>query len=231
MARLAILIATALLVASPAGASNAVSLGYSGETTIVGPERECSVGTLFHNHDGSFENGYAWRYGGCQPPYFGAFGEGYDLGTGTAACGAFWLTTIMLYYPISSDCYVWEGGTESAPGAVLGVVADVWFESVPSWPTVAQNDIEMNIAVTGPFTIGCWGNWPGAGNAYFVAADENGPGGHPWTCIAPGQDYPSGWQNPAIVWPNAKSMGCGVYFEQGTPVESESWGSIKAFYR
>jgi hypothetical protein len=94
-----------------------------------------------------------------------------------------------------------------------------------------QNDVDMNLAVTGPFTIGCWGPWPGQLCWYFFAADESGPGGHPWTRIAPGQGYPSGWQDPAVVWPNAKSMGCGVYFEQGTPVESETWGAVKALFR
>jgi hypothetical protein len=233
MARLVTLAVVVLLTALPCGATNAVSLGYIDETTIIGPARECSGGTLIHNHDGSFESGYAWQYSGCAPPYYGAFGEGYDLGAGTIACAAFWLSTLpnMLYTPDNADCYVWEGGVDAAPGAVLGMVTGPRMTNIPWWPAVGQNDVEMDVLVTAPFTMGYWGPWPEASAWYFCAADQNGPGGHPWTCIAPGIGYPSGWQDPAVVWPNAKSMGCGVYFEQSTPAESETWGAIKAMFR
>jgi hypothetical protein len=231
MARLAILIGALLLAVMPSGASNAVSLGYSDETTIVGPERECSGGTLVYNHDGSFENGYMWQYGGCQHPYYGALGEAYDLGAGTISCGAFWLTTIDWWFGEEADCYIWQGGIGSDPGAVLTVVTGVLFTNLPLWPGVGQNDVDMSVAATGPFTVGYWGDCPGAASIFFCAADENGPRGHPWTCIAPGTVYPSGWQDPAVVWPGARSMGCGVYFEQATPVESETWGAVKALFR
>jgi hypothetical protein len=233
MARLVILVAVVLLTAAPAGASNAVSLGYSDETTIVGPGTDvCASGVLIHNHDGSFENGYTWRYDGVAPPYYGAFGEAYDLGAGTVACGAYWLTTLPGFFPPQyADLYVWEGGVGSSPGTVMAVVTGINFPNIPNWPSVGQNDVDLDVAVGGPFTVGYWGPWPGQDWWFFCAADENGPGGHPWTCIAPGQGYPSGWQDPAVVWPNAKSMGCGVYFEQGTPVKSETWGAVKALFR
>jgi hypothetical protein len=233
MTRLAILIALLTLGALPASASNAVSLGYSDETTIVGPGTDaCATGTLIYDHDGSFENGYAWQYGGCQTPYYGAFGEAYDLGAGTAACAAYWLTDVQAFWEDNpTDCYVWEGGMASPPGAVVGIVTGVIFSNIPYWPSVGQNDVDLGFAVTGPFTIGYWGDWPGIYASFFCAADENGPRGHPWTRIAPGQGFPSGWQDPAVVWPGAKSMGCGVYFEQATPVESVTWGAIKDLFR
>jgi hypothetical protein len=233
MARLAILLGVQLLVVMPAVASNAVSLGYSEETTIVGPERECSGGTLVHNHDGSFETGYTWQYGGCQYPYYGAFGEGYDLGAGTIECGAYWVSTVPGFcdgYP--ADCYVWEGGIGSTPGQVLAVVTGVLFTNMPMWPTVGQNDVDMNVPFAGGFTVGYWGVWPGSNWCFGCAADVDGPPGHPWTCIAPGIGYPSGWQDPSIVWGPTSSMGCGVYFESNpTPAESETWGAVKALYR
>ena len=78
MIRLLLLLA---LGTSSAVASDAVSLGRSDETTIVGPGTDaCASGVLVHNHDGSFESGCMWQYGGTMPPYYGAFGEGYDLG-------------------------------------------------------------------------------------------------------------------------------------------------------
>jgi hypothetical protein len=131
MARLVILIGALLLGAMPSGASNAVSLGYSDETTIVGPERECSGGTLFHNHDGSFESGYGWQYGGEVPPYYGAMGEAYDLDAGTVACGVFWLACLdwdPLSLPKTSSAAsrsIWRGRA-----ARLG--SQRWGDS-PSW--------------------------------------------------------------------------------------------------
>jgi hypothetical protein len=233
MARLVTLAVVVLLTALPCGATNAVSLGYIDETTIIGPARECSGGTLIHNHDGSFESGYAWQYSGCAPPYYGAFGEGYDLGAGTIACGAYWLSTLPGFFPPTvADCYIWEGGVGSEPGDVLAVLPGVDMGPIGLWPYVTQHDVDMNAAVDGAFTIGYWGPWPGESSPwYFCAADESGPRGDPWTRIAPGQGYPSGWQHPSVVWPDARSMGCGVYFEQGTPVESETWGALKSLFR
>jgi hypothetical protein len=234
MARLAILIGALLLAAMPVTASNAVSLGYSDETTITGPGTDaCASGTLIYNHDESFENGYAWQYGGSVPPYYGAFGEGYDLGYGVVRCGSFWVSGLQPP-PVGAlaDCYIWLGGIETDPGEVLAVVTGVEFMNVPCWPGVGRNDIEIGVGVPGAFTVGYWGDWQSAYGTFFCAADENGPGGHPWTCIAPGQGYPSGWQDPAIVWPDAKALGCGVYFESHpTAAESPTWGAIKAMFR
>jgi hypothetical protein len=236
MGRLVILSVVVILIALPAGASNAVSLGYSEETTIIGPGTDaCASGVLIYNHDGSFETGLAWQYTGCVPPYYGALGEGYDLGAGTIACAAFWLTTIPGFYtPDNADCYVWEDGVSGAPGAVLAMLTSPRMTNIPNWPAVGQNDVEMGVPVTAPFTMGYWGPWPEGLLWYFCAADQNGPGGHPWTCIAPGIGYPSGWQDPSIVggyWSPTRSMGIGVYFEQATPVESETWGAVKALFR
>jgi hypothetical protein len=233
MARMAVLIGALLLAALPASASNAVSLGYSEQTTIIGPDRECSGGTLFHNHDGSFESAYTWQYEGCQSPYFGALGEAYDLGAGTISCAALWLTDLAdyIFFPDNADCYLWDGGVSTDPGGVLALVPNVHMPSLPYWPTVRQYDVDMNIAVSGPVTVGCWGPWPYETWWWYCAADLDGPPGHPWTCIAPGIGYPSGWQDPSIVWGPTSAMGCGVYFEQGTPVESETWGAVKALFR
>jgi len=232
MIRLLLLLA---LGTSSAVASDAVSLGRSDETTIVGPGTDaCASGVLVHNHDGSFESGCMWQYGGTMPPYYGAFGEGYDLGAGVIACGSFWVTTLPGPWipPNHADCYVWDGGVGSDPGTVLALLAGATFENSPYWPAVGRNDIDMGVSVSGPFTIGYWGDWPGAMGFWFCADDLDGPGGHPWTCIAPGIGYPSGWQDPALIesWGPIKSMGCGVYFEQGTPAESETWGSFKALF-
>jgi hypothetical protein len=188
---------------------------------------------LVATHDGTFENGYAWEGSlGVVPPYYGAFGEGYDMGEGLVFCGAYWVSTAPFYwYGQTADCYIWEGGVNTPPGAVLGVVTGVVFDNVPLWPGIGQNDVELNIWVHGPFTVGYWGNWPGTMCGFFCAADTDGAQGHPWTCIGPGVGYPSGWQDPSIVWGPTRSMGCGAYFEQGTPVESATWGAVKTLFR
>jgi hypothetical protein len=56
-------------------------------------------------------------------------------------------------------------------------------------------------ATVGPdFYVGHQGS-SGIHVPWWTAANENGSGGSPWTCIAPGVGYPTGWQHPAIVWP------------------------------
>jgi len=232
MAKLAMLIGTLLLAVVPSGASNAVSLGYSDSTTIVGPGPDaCADGFLMYHHDWTFENGYAWSYAGVAPPYYGAFGEGYDLGFGTVYCCAYWLTASYWFWDEPSDCYVWEGGAGTLPGAVLGMTSTV-FLGIGYWPSVTQHHVDMNVVVTGPFTVGYWGNWPGQCAPFYCAADLDGNQGAPWTNIAPGIGYPTGWQDPSIVWGPTSSMGCGVYFwGPCSPVESETWGAIKAMFR
>jgi hypothetical protein len=198
----------------------------------VGPGTdECGSGALTYTHDGSFEHAYAWQYAGVARPYYGAFGESYDLGAGTAWCAAYWVTQVLADW-FYGDCYIWSDGIGAIPGGVLAVVVHVNFAPVPHWPQFAQKDVELNIPVTGPFTVGYWGDWPGGYASFFCGADLNGPTGHPWTCIAPGIEYPSGWQDPSIVWGPTRSMGCGVYFESNpTAVESTTWGAIKALFR
>jgi hypothetical protein len=238
MRKIAVVLAALVLSAVAAQATNPASLGYSDNVTVINTSGSdaCSAGTLFINHDGSFENGYAWRYGGTVAPYYGAFGEGYSLGAGGVCCGAFWLSTLPgMYFGQSSDLYVWAGGAGSGnPGAVLGTVPGIVFASVPNWPTMAQNDVEMGgIAVTGEFTVGYWGNWPGLANGYFIGADQDGFGGYPWTNIAPGIGYPTGWNDPSIVWGPTQSLGIGVYFGDcgpWSPADPQTWGSIKALF-
>jgi hypothetical protein len=220
-----------LAMAAVANATNPVSLGYTDQGTIIGPGTDtCTDYTLYVNHDGTFENGYAWQYGGTIAPYYGSFGEGYQgLGPGVVRCGAFWFSTMAGYYIGQTfDAYVWDGAL--APGIVDGVITGNTPTSVPNWPTAAQNNVTMNIAVAGDFTIGYWGNWPGAGCGWFCCADLDGFGGIPWTYIAPGIGYPTGWNDPSIIWGPTMSMFCGAFFEPGTPAETQSWGSIKALF-
>jgi hypothetical protein len=59
--------------------------------------------------------------------------ETHDLGQGTIYCGMYWLTTLPgMFNGQSSDCYIWEGGTDTQPDAVLGGVTGIIFGNVPN---------------------------------------------------------------------------------------------------
>jgi hypothetical protein len=192
---------------------------------------ECPGGDLHYYHDDTFEWGYEWwSQGGHSPPYYGAFAEAYALGTGTVHCGAFWVTQIGYMPSGIIDAYVWDGGITRDPGEVLAVVLGAHLWTIPYWPTVGQNDIEIPVEVRDEFTIGYW--LVQEYDDVFTVADHDGPGGHPWTCIAPGLEWPSGWQDARIVWEDVQSFGIGVYFEPDpTPVECSTWGKVKSLFR
>jgi hypothetical protein len=228
-------------VVAPVGTAD--GLGYTADGAIALPDRDCPSGELFVHHDYSFENAYCWRYEGIQPPYYGAFAEAYYLGPGCVSCGAYWLTYAGGFWPYPADIYVWEDGVTSQPSSVLTVIPGVYFENICEWPFCGQNDVEIGSPVAGEFSLGYWVDFSYVPCAFYCGADLNGPQGNPWTYIAPGQQWPTGWQDPSIVWGLTKSMGIGVYFEPRDPssvdefpggeppVESPTWGQIKAIFR
>ncbi|MBM3958041.1 MAG: hypothetical protein FJ313_08330 [Gemmatimonadetes bacterium] len=230
MKKLAVLLGVLTLV-GVAGADNYAALGYSEDTVIQSDMGDQCVGVPIYNHDMSFENGYCWQYGGIVPPYYGAFAEGFDLGAVNVECGLFWLTQIGYYYGQTIDVYVWDGGVYGPPTGVLCVVPGVTGLNVGYWPSCTMNDIEIGCCVTGDFSVGAWGNWPGQSCAFYYCADENGFGGFPWTNIAPGIGYPTGWNNVNVVFSGAISMGFGATIDDHPSApESRTWGAIKGLF-
>jgi hypothetical protein len=229
-------LAFVFLVLTMAGAANgdtAYTLGHSDDTVMVPAQGDdCSEGVLFHNHDGSAENGYAWSGAGTVPPYYGAFAEAYDLGGGTVVCGAYWLSQIGYFSGEPMDCYVWEGGVTTEPGDVLCMIPGVVPGNVPLWPDCGQNDVEIGCCVSGEFTVGYWADFSDQAPQFYICVDEDGPGGYPWTCVAPDIGYPTGWQHPGMVWGDMTiSMCIGAYFgDDPSPAESRTWGSVKALF-
>jgi hypothetical protein len=218
--------------ARTAAAGDFSDLGYCEDTVIQSAGFDECAGTLLYNHDDSFENGYCWEGGGILPPYYGAWGEGYDLGAVTIECGVFWFTSGSYGDPATIDLYVWDGGVHGPPASVLHMVAGVVIPSLPFWPTIGRIDLELGTCVNGAFTVGYWEDNSSQMCVIYCAADENGSGGHPWTCIAPGIGYPTGWQHPNVVHPNCVSMGIGVTVTNTpSPAESETWGAIKSMFR
>ena len=228
------------LALCPAQAQREV--GYSEAAVAVpDPTSNCAVGTRTINHDGTAENGYAWSFGGIDPPYYGAFGEAYDLGPGTVSCGAFWFSQVGYFNGMPMDCYVWEGGVTRPPEGVICVVPDVVPTNIPFWPDYGQNDVSIGCDVTGEFTLGFWANFWASAPQWYICADEDGPGGYPWTCIAPDIGYQTGWNHVSVVFPDCKSLLIGAFFnrdpsgieefpEDGPPAQSPTWGRIKAIF-
>ena len=188
---------------------------------------------LLMHSDGTYETGYAWRYGGCQAPDYGSFAERYE--------GCRQVTAIVLdvtdngYQLLEClDAYVWadDGGV---PGDVLAMEPEVCLDGVPWWPYVGRYTVAMAEPplVDGVWWVGFWGRWPLSDPAFWICADQNGPGGgSPKTKIAPGQQWPEGWQDvPAERGPTA-ALGIGA--EVGdcpTPADGPTWGAIKAMFR
>lgn len=190
-------------------------------------------GTVVMNSDGTYETAYTWSYGGLAEPYYGAFAECYD---GPAQVCAFVgdLTDLGHMAPVRMDIYVWQdaGGV---PGAVVATRSEIEFSFAGVWPAVARNvfQLEQPVCVGPKYWIGCCAT-PSAGDVfYWVAADLDGPGGCPMTNIAPGLGYPSGWQDPGIVWLPTAAMGVGAQVVNcpPTPTQDTSWGRVKALMR
>jgi len=191
----------------------------------------CGGGILVLNYDGSAENGFCWQYGGIVPPYYGAFAECYDAGTGTGVCGI-QLHLTGIGYPCGPfDAYVWSD-CYGAPFQVISMTSGLNPCPVATWPNVSEHDLGISDTyVDGLFWIGFWADHQPC--AYFVGADTDGFGGCPMTNIAPGIGYPTGWNSVSTVWGPTQSIGIGAWLGVGGPnnTETTTWGRIKHLYK
>jgi hypothetical protein len=202
----------------------------------------CGYGHFFINSDEQYENGYTWHLCGEQFPYYGAFAECFTAPSGWEVCGAaFDLTVVYNDGSYLLDAYVWADD-QGMPGNVLAVVAGYDPNPIALWPNISRITVPITAPVDGPFWVGEWGEWPDGGNStrWFIAADEEGPGsGCPFTNIAPGCGYPTGWHNCNVIWQNARALGIGYHGHtllsdvpaQAARGEIASWGKVKSLYR
>jgi hypothetical protein len=227
----ALLLVLSAWVLAPAQGGHPESLGPSGDTWVLPQSGDNCGGVLEFHHDGSFENGYCWTF--TQEPYCGAFGEAFDLGPVFVECASYWLTQTGSYQGQRTDIYIWAGGVSALPGEVLYLATNHIFDPPPAlWPNISQHDVEvMSFVTQGEFTVGLWADTGAGSCTWFIASDEDGPGGHPWTFALPGAGYPTGWQHPGEVWPGCRSLGIGLYWGPFSPTESPSWGAIKRLFR
>jgi hypothetical protein len=219
-------------VGGAAAVDNQVSLGPGNGTVIPSPDTNpCPGSTLFCNADGSYENGFTWQYGGVVQPYWGSFAECY-FGAGNCCGIQLNLSTLTGFYLGQTlDAYVWDDN--GGPNNVLGVTVGVAITTPGTWPVITQHDIDIaDVGVGAAWWPGYWGNWPGALAGWFIGADTNGFGGCPYTYIAPGIGYPTGWNNASVVWGPVQALGICAYWMEGdvNPTETRSWGAIKNLY-
>lgn len=199
----------------------------------------CDDAVLLENHDGSTEAAFTWCESGVEEPESGALAEGYaDLRGAASVCG------IRLYLTRWGDMsgdglidlFVWEPNTYfDQPGLVFSISTSVRISGVRLWPSITTHDLDVADAV---FSIGgvYVGYWPrsfvGGPPGFACAIDQNGPGGRPRTCIAPGLGYPSGWAHPGIIGRPVQSLGIAPWCGYArVPTEETSWGQVKATFR
>jgi len=239
MKKLAVIFAilgVAAMMSSAGARENIGSVGMGHGTVVHGSDvNPCTGSTLYLNFDGTTENGYCWQYGGIVAPDYGAFAEGYDAGGTACVCGIALILTQIGYYTGGNvvDAYVY-GSDGNNPTATLGMTPAMNPGTIAYWPSASQSDLDINdVEVPGPFFVGYWSNWPGAYCQFYCAADLDGFGGLPRTNIAPGIGYPTGWNDPSLIWGPTMAMGVGAYVIPGTcgvPTKETTWGSIKHLY-
>jgi hypothetical protein len=229
---LVMLFALLCLAAAPAGAIETHgSLGPGGGITLPSHDRNPCNGTLIIHYDGVDDcDGYCWQYGGIAPPYYGAFAECYDF-DGTV-CGIELQLSSLGYPCFGCDLYVWEdaGGI---PGNVLSFTGNVDPCPVAIWPNVSTHDLPIdNVPVAGTFWVGYWTDASDSVCPYLITASCHGVGSCPFTNIAPGMGYPTGWHDVSLVWGSTQSIGIGVWrLDEGTPINQTSWGRVKAGFK
>jgi hypothetical protein len=230
MYRIFALIALTALFTASALAADQISLDNGSLPTLLRSDDNRT--DLFYNHDDSFENAYAWQLGAQVAPSFGAIGEAFSLGATTINGAVFWFTTVSdsMHAGQVCDIYVWEDGIAGEPGVVLAMIPAYLPENIGVHPTYTQHTVNFDLDVDGPFTVGFWGNWADQTAGWLIGADLDGPGGNPWTLLAPGSPYGDGWEDPSVAWGPTNSMGIGVYVGDPSPIEVTSWGEIKNLF-
>jgi hypothetical protein len=188
--------------------------------------------TLLIHGDGTYESCYAAEGPECMPPDYGAFAECYQT---VAQIHAIVVDLTYVYFPVvhSADVYLWydEGG---CPGEVLALITGCWVDGAP-WGDWYRNVIDLSapVCVGAPWWVGYWMLWSDAWTQYYLCADVNGPGGgSPMYKIAPGLEWPEGWQPVEVRWGRTAALGIGAEVEETpSPVTAETWGTIKEFFR
>ncbi len=235
MKKLSTLLAVAALVVVGASANAAenAETGYNANTVLL-DAYDGSCGTLAFNADGTYENGYAWQYGGLVAPDYGAFADGYATANQKVCSVVMDLSQVGNQVGQTLDAYAWEdaGG---APGAVLGVTVGADPGAIAFWPSLSRHSVAVDAqcGTSGATWVGYWANWPDQVAGWFVGADTDGFGGLPYTNYAPGIGFPTGWGNVSAAWGPTQALGLGAELVDCdvVPTVETTWGQIKGLYQ
>jgi hypothetical protein len=189
-------------------------------------------GVVWVHSDETYESAYAWSFDGVLTPDYGAFAERYETQRLLISI-VLDVTSAGIWITPRLDAYVWDdnGGL---PGGVLAIIPDVILSGIPYWPEVRRFLVELpeHACVESVWWVGFWGNWPESEPGFYIGAALNGPGGgRPMTKIAPGLEWPEGWQDVSVRWGPTSALGIGAEVEESpSPVESKTWGEIKSLF-
>lgn len=196
---------------------------------------------LFVNSDRVYEGALMWKGGGLEAPW-GAFAERYE--TPNDQPGAVCEVVLQLTdngNGIRSmiDLYVWHD-EQGRPGEVAGTLPGIDLGNLPAWPRYTTRSLEVyeiqRIGVQGAFWVGFRGAWEPDSCSVLVPLDLSGD--HPetvrqgMTYVAPGTEYPEGWQSIETIYGQPAALAIGVVVGWcPVPIEQLSWGKIKTLYR
>ncbi len=228
---LLVLVGTAALPVRANEPSATVHLG-PGEARLTAPAREV-CGSVLLTSGGDYVTAITWQDEGVQPPYYGAFAECYS-GHWNVCAAVFDLAGIYPGLPPTTlDAYLWRdaGGQ---PGEVLCLVTDIDPGPIALWPEVSRHEVQFpqECCVEDNWWIGYWPNWPNDQARWLVATGDIEQG-CPYTNVAPGIGYPSGWQHVELIWgPGHSCVGIGaeVLPCEPTPAVPTSWGMVKELF-
>ncbi len=202
------------------------------QTRLLAPEQAGECGTVLFNTNGC-DAGYAWQLDGTAPPYFGAFAESF-AGVVEVCSVLLDLSQIGNQSDQTMDVYVWDD-SDGQPGAVLCIEPNVDPGPIAFWPSLSRHAIELSEAccTSDEWWCGHWGNWPGELAGWVLGADITGSGnGTPLTNIAPDLGLPTGWQHVSLAWGPTQALCIGAEVRpcEPTPVQTSTWGAIKALF-
>jgi hypothetical protein len=215
-------------------AADNTETGYlQGGGILIDDGHDTVCGTVMINSDGSYENGYCWQYAGCVAPYYGAFAECYFYTDPAVCANVFHLTQTGGQDGYLLTSYVWKNAG-GVPGPVCDTAGPLAPGAIAFWPSISEHTVDMNDCCPGDeFWVGYWGGWPGLACGWFCGADLDGFGGCPFTNIAPGIGFPTGWNNVSVAWGPTQAMGIGCEVNPcvpPVPTEETTWGQIKAVF-
>jgi hypothetical protein len=191
---------------------------------------------LFMNSDRFYEAALMWNGGALQEPW-GAFAERFETPNDQpgAVCEVVLRVTDNGNGIRSTiDLYFWHDD-QGRPGEVAGILRGQDLGPVPAWPRHTTRTLEVyetqRIGVQGAFWVGFRGAWEPDSCSVLIPLDLSGDDPETvrqgMTYVAPGTEYPEGWQSIETIYGQPAALAIGVIVGWcPVPIEQVTWGSI-----